>query len=77
MARQKRINLADTQQVRKGRGENQAEFWSRFGVTQSGGSRYEHGRAIPRPLSMLMAMWLAGEITDEQLMVAKKRITHH
>lgn len=28
---------------------NQAEFWSRLGVTQSGGSRYESGRNVPKP----------------------------
>lgn len=35
------------------RGENQTEYWSRFGVTQSGGSRYEAGRPIPKPTQML------------------------
>lgn len=77
MPRQRKFNLSDTLQVRKGRGENQSDFWIRFGVTQSGGSRYEHGRPIPRPLSMLMSMWLAGEISDDQLALAKKRIAHH
>lgn len=28
---------------------NQTEFWSRIGVTQSGGSRYEGGRPAPAP----------------------------
>ena len=27
---------------------NQAEFWSRLGVTQSGGSRYETMRRVPK-----------------------------
>ena len=31
-------------------GMNQAEFWTQFGVTQSGGSRYESGRKIPKPV---------------------------
>lgn len=26
---------------------NQQDFWSRIGVTQSGGSRYESGRNVP------------------------------
>ena len=30
------------------------KFWSRVGVTQSGGSRYESGRNIPRPVQMLL-----------------------
>ena len=27
----------------------QSEFWSRIGVTQSGGSRYEAMRKVPKP----------------------------
>lgn len=33
---------------------NQHDFWSRVGVTQSGGSRYESGRSIPAPIAMLV-----------------------
>ena len=36
-------------------GINQTKFWSRVGVTQSGGSRYESGRNIPRPVQILLA----------------------
>ncbi len=35
---------------------NQSEFWSIIGVTQSGGSRYENGRAMPRPVRMLLQL---------------------
>ena len=35
---------------------NQSEFWSRIGVTQSGGSRYEAGRRIPKPTLILLAI---------------------
>ena len=42
-AKAKRINL----------GLNQTEFWSRLGITQSGASRYESGRSIPRPVQVL------------------------
>lgn len=34
----------------------QAEFWSRIGVTQSGGSRYEKGRAMPKPVRELLRL---------------------
>ena len=34
-------------------GLNQSEFWEKLGVTQSGGSRYESGRDIPRPVQRL------------------------
>src|SRR5512134_336840 len=35
---------------------NQQEFWSRVGVTQSGGSRYETGRSMPRPVRELLRL---------------------
>lgn len=35
---------------------NQSEFWSRVGVTQSGGSRYESGRSIPKPVRLLLSV---------------------
>jgi len=33
---------------------NQADFWPRIGVTQSGGSRYENGRPVPKPVRILL-----------------------
>lgn len=41
---------------RKRAGLNQHDFWSRVGVTQSGGSRYESGRPMPKPVRMLLAI---------------------
>ena len=35
---------------------NQQDFWSRIGVTQSGGSRYESGRAMPKPVRELLRL---------------------
>lgn len=32
----------------------QFEFWSRLGVTQSVGSRYENGRAVPQAVGVLV-----------------------
>lgn len=49
--------------VRQKRNENQAEFWSRLGVTQSGGSRYESGRNIPKPVQLLLQVTYG---TDKQ-----------
>ena len=40
--------------IRYKRGENQSELWNRIGVTQSGGSRYESGRSIPKPVQLLL-----------------------
>ena len=35
---------------------NQHEFWSPLGVTQSGGSRYESDRRIPKPVLTLIEL---------------------
>ena len=40
--------------MRKKAGTNQSVFWSRVGIGQSAGSRYESGRNIPRPVQMLL-----------------------
>ena len=37
-------------------GLNQHQFWSAVGVTQSGGSRYESGRDMPRAVSELLRL---------------------
>ncbi len=37
-------------------GLNQQEFWGRIGVTQSGGSRYESGRRMPKPVRALLRL---------------------
>ena len=40
--------------IRRNLGLNQMEFWSKLGVTQSGGSRYESGRNMPKPVRELL-----------------------
>ena len=50
----KYVNGASIRALRESLGQTQTEFWSRFGVTQSGGSRYESGRTLPAPLVMLI-----------------------
>lgn len=46
----------DAREIRRKLGMNQQEFWSLIGVTQSGGSRYESGRNIPRPVQHLLRL---------------------
>ncbi len=48
-----KINVRD---IRRKLGLNQQQFWSKLGVTQSGGSRYESGRNIPRPVQHLLRL---------------------
>lgn len=46
----------DVRATRLKRQLNQSEFWSRIDVTQSGGSRYESGRNIPKPVQLLLQL---------------------
>lgn len=46
----------DAREIRRKLGVNQQQFWSELGVTQSGGSRYESGRNMPRPVQQLLRL---------------------
>ena len=52
------------------RGALTLEFWKRVGVTQSGGSRYESGRNIPRPVQLLLTLVYGTDMQVEKLSVA-------
>lgn len=74
MSRQKSFSPAKITDARKTEGLNQSAFWSRFGVTQSGGSRYESGRSIPNPTAMLIWLRQSGRISDKDLADAQKAV---
>lgn len=67
MARKKKLDCSDIADVRMKEGRNQKDFWARYGVTQSGGSRYESGRNIPKPLLILLWLHRSGKVTDQDL----------
>ncbi len=46
----------DPREIRAKLGLNQDEFWTQIGVTQSGGSRYESGRDMPKPVRELLRL---------------------
>lgn len=46
----------NAREIRRKLGLNQQQFWSKLGVTQSGGSRYESGRNMPRPVQQLLRL---------------------
>jgi transcriptional regulator with XRE-family HTH domain len=48
--------ITNPREIRLRLGLNQQQFWSRIGVTQSGGSRYESGRAMPKPVRELLRL---------------------
>lgn len=72
MARKKKLDFSGIQADRQKEGVNQRDFWKRYGVTQSGGSRYESGRNIPKPLAILLWLHRSGKITDKDLGEALK-----
>jgi transcriptional regulator with XRE-family HTH domain len=53
---QKATRTANPGDIRRKLGLNQSEFWGKIGVTQSGGSRYESGRNMPRPVRELLRL---------------------
>ena len=48
--------IPNPREIRRKLGLNQQEFWSKIGVTQSGGSRYESGRNMPKPVRELLRL---------------------
>lgn len=46
----------DYRALRSGKELNQHDFWAQVGVTQSGGSRYESGRNVPKPVAELVRL---------------------
>ncbi|MCX7170325.1 MAG: transcriptional regulator [Proteobacteria bacterium] len=50
------VDKIDAREIRRKMGINQQQFWSKLGVTQSGGSRYESGRNMPRPVQQLLRL---------------------
>jgi hypothetical protein len=47
---------------------NQSDFWSRVSVTQSGGSRYESGRKIPRSVQFVLHFAYAPDVQAQAML---------
>ncbi len=58
----------DARELRRKLGINQQQFWSKLGVTQSAGSRYESGRSMSRPVQQLLRL-----VHVEQIDIGKIR----
>ena len=56
MSTAKAVEKVDAREIRKKLGLNQQQFWSKIGVTQSGGSRYESGRNMPKTVRELLRL---------------------
>ena len=70
MSKNLKLDFSKIAEHRKKLGANQHAFWSPLGVTQSGGSRYESGRNLPKPVALLVALRETGKITDADLAAA-------
>ncbi|MGN6233649.1 MAG: XRE family transcriptional regulator [Trinickia sp.] len=68
------IDSAFIQAYRRQVKESQKTFWSRFGVTQSRGSRFELGANIPKPVMLLLRLYFEARISDDDIRsVSQKR----
>lgn len=62
-----RLAPHELRRLRISKRESQEKFWGRFGVTQSSGSRFETGLAIPAPVAILLRMYIHGKLNDGDL----------
>ena len=60
---QDKMTKFDSKAARTAIGLNQTEFWQHVFVAQSGGSRYENDRTVPKPVQALLVMAYG---TDEE-----------
>lgn len=61
------ITPIEIREYRKARQESQKRFWGRFGVTQSRGSRFELGMAMPAPVAILLSLYWRGVVSEGDL----------
>lgn len=52
---------------------NQRDFWRACGVTQSGGSRYESGRRLPKPVQKLLDIAYGPRKASERVIAELRR----
>jgi hypothetical protein len=60
--------VSELKKYRISKRESQEKFWGRFGVTQSSGSRFETGLAIPAPVALLLKLYVNGKVNDGDLL---------
>ena len=58
---------SEPREIRRKLGLNQQQFWSKIGVTQSGGSRYESGRNMPKPVRELLRLVHVEQIDTQRI----------
>ena len=74
--------LLNPREIRRRLGLNQQDFWTKICVTQSGGSRYESGRSMSRPVMELLRLVHVEQVDlsrvkKEDFEVIEHLKTHH
>jgi predicted transcriptional regulator len=69
--------IQNPRDLRKKLGLNQMDFWSQIGVTQSGGSRYESGRSMPKPVRELLRLVYVKQVSLASADGMDLRIAEH
>ena len=67
MGSAKATDKIEPREIRRKLGLNQQQFWSKIGVTQSGGSRYESGRNMPKPVRELLRLVHIEQIDTQRI----------
>ncbi|AKH37354.1 MULTISPECIES: helix-turn-helix domain-containing protein [Nitrosomonas] len=55
-------NIENLRELRLKFGLSQTEFWSAVGITQTGGSKYESGKSMPKPVRELVRLIYVEEV---------------
>lgn len=58
----------DAKELRRRFYMNQTDFWGLVGVTQSGGSRYESKRAMPKQVALLLHLAYGTDAQAQKLL---------
>ena len=67
MGSAKATDKIEPREIRRKLGLNQQQFWSKIGVTQSGGSRYESCRNMPKPVRELLRLVHVEQIDTQRI----------
>ena len=67
MGSAKATDKIEPREIRRKLGLNQQQFWSKIGVTQSGGSRYVSGRNMPKPVRELLRLVHVEQIDTQRI----------
>jgi transcriptional regulator with XRE-family HTH domain len=77
MSASKHVDNLNVREIRQKLGYNQSVFWSKVGVTQSGGSRYESGRNMPRPVRELLRLVHVEQLDIQRLRKADIEVVEY